>query len=36
LQERVLWFFKTDRVFYQNNDVGDTVSNYLKICKRGS
>ena len=35
LQERVLWFFKTDRVFYQNNDVGDTVSNYLKICKRG-
>jgi len=36
LQERVLWFFKTDRVFYQNNDVGDTVSNFLKICKRGS
>lgn len=34
LQERILWFFKTDRVYYQNNDVGDTISNYLKQCKR--
>lgn len=34
VQERVLWFFKTDRVYYQNNDVGDTINNYLKICKR--
>lgn len=33
LQERVLWFFKTDRVYYQNNDIGDTISNYLKTCK---
>lgn len=32
LQERVLWFFKTDRVYYQNNEVGDTISNYLKQC----
>ena len=32
LQERLLWFFKTDRVFYQNNEVGDSISNYLKIC----
>ena len=35
IQERILYFFKTDRVFYQNNDVGDTVNNYLKICKKG-
>lgn len=34
LQERVLWFFNTDRVYYQNNEVGDTIANYLKICKR--
>lgn len=34
-QERVLWFFKTDRVYYQNNEVGDAVSNFLKLCKRG-
>lgn len=34
VQERVLWFFKTGRVYYQNNDVGDTIANYLKTCKR--
>lgn len=34
-QERILWFFNTDRVFYQNNEVGDAINNYLKICKRG-
>lgn len=33
LQERILWFFKTDRVFYQDNTVGDAIHNYLKICK---
>lgn len=33
LQERILWFFKTDRVFYQNNETGNTIQNYLKICK---
>mgnify|MGYP002521455285 FL=1 len=35
LQERIAWFFKTDRVFYQNNEIGDAVHNYLKICKGG-
>lgn len=35
LQERVLWYFKTDRVYYQNNEVGDAINNYLKICSRG-
>lgn len=33
LQERIAWFFKTDRVFYQSNEVGDAINNYLKICK---
>lgn len=33
VQERIAWFFKTDRVFYQNNEVGDSINNYLKICK---
>ena len=33
-QEKILWFFKNDRVFYQSNDVGDAVANYLKICKK--
>lgn len=35
VQERILWFFKSSRVYYQNNEVGDSISNYLKICKRG-
>lgn len=33
LQNRILWFFKNDKVFYQNNNVGDAINNYLKICK---
>lgn len=33
LQEKILWFFKTDRVFYQDNTVGDAISNYIKVCK---
>lgn len=35
LQERIKWFFVTDRVFYQDNSVGDAIHNYLNICKRG-
>lgn len=34
LEERVLWFYKSDRVFYQDNTVGDAIHNYLKICGR--
>ena len=33
IQERILWFFRNDKVFYQNNEVGDAISNFLKICK---
>lgn len=33
IQKKILWFFKTHRVFYQNNSVGDGVANYLKICR---
>lgn len=33
LQKRLVWFFQTDKVFYQNNDVGDAVNNFLKICR---
>lgn len=35
LQNNILWFFKNDRVYYQNNEVGDSIHNYLKVCKRG-
>lgn len=31
-QQRILWFFKHDKVFFQDNNVGDAVKNYLKMC----
>lgn len=34
MQEKILWFFRNDKVFYQNNNVGDAISNFLKICKK--
>lgn len=33
IHEKILWFYKHDRVFYQNNSVGDSISNYLKMCR---
>ena len=30
---KILYFFQIDKVFYQNNDVGDAINNYLKIAK---
>lgn len=33
IQEKILWFYKHDLVFYQDNEVGDSINNYLKICK---
>lgn len=32
-QEKIAWFFKNNKVFYQNNEVGDTISNFIKMCK---
>lgn len=33
VQKKILWFFTNSRVFYQSNDIGDAISNYLKVCK---
>ena len=33
IQQKILYFFKHDKVFYQNNNVGDAINNYLKLCK---
>ena len=33
-QQRILWFFKHDKVFYQNNNIGDAIKNYLKACQK--
>ena len=32
VQKKIAWFFQTDRVFYQNNEVGDAIHNYLALC----
>lgn len=34
-QNKIAWFYTHDRVYYQDNNVGDAINNYLKICKRG-
>lgn len=35
LQKRVLWYFETERVYYQDNEVGNAITNYLKVAQRG-
>lgn len=34
-QNKITWFYTHNRVYYQDNNVGDAINNYLKICKRG-
>lgn len=34
LGQKILFFYQNDKVFFQNNDVGDTITNYLKVCRR--
>lgn len=29
---KIAWFFKNNRVFYQDNEIGEVVANYLKCC----
>ena len=31
--KKILFFYQMDKVFYQDNNVGDSINNYLKICK---
>lgn len=33
LQERIKWFYVHDKVFYQDNETGNTIENYLKCCR---
>ena len=35
LEKNLKWFYITDRVYYQNNEVGDAINNYIKLCKQG-
>jgi hypothetical protein len=33
-EERVQWYFKAEKIFYQDNEVGEVVRNYLNWCKQ--
>lgn len=33
IQRRILYFFEHDLVYYQDNQVGDAINNYLKIAR---
>lgn len=30
---KIVWLLQHGKTFYQNNDVGNTIANYLKCCK---
>ena len=30
---KILYFYKNDKVFYQDNEIGEIVRNYLQFCK---
>jgi hypothetical protein len=32
IEQRLSWFFRNDKVFYQDNEVGEIVRNYLQYC----
>lgn len=34
VEKKIMWFFIHDRVYYQDNEVGDAIHNYLEVCKR--
>ena len=33
VQSKITELFKRDKVFYQDNNVGDAINNFLKVCK---
>ena len=33
LEKRIVSFFIKDKVFYQDNEIGEIVRNYLEWCK---
>ena len=35
ITKKIKSFYILDKIYYQDNNVGNTISNYLKACKRG-
>ena len=33
-EEIILWFYKNEKVFYQSNEIGEIMRNYLNWCKK--
>lgn len=32
--QKIVWFYKHDKVFYQDNETGEIVRNYLNFCRQ--
>lgn len=32
IERKIAWFFVNDKVFYQNNEIGDVVENFIQYC----
>lgn len=35
VEKKIFWYFQNDKVFYQDNKIGEMVRNYLKACGEG-
>lgn len=35
IDEKILWYYKADRIYYSDNETGEIVRNYLMNCKKG-
>ncbi|MBR6518013.1 MAG: phage DNA encapsidation protein [Bacilli bacterium] len=33
IERKIVWFFQNERVFYQNNEVGNMIDNYIEWCR---
>lgn len=33
-EEIILWFYKNEKVFYQSNEIGEIMRNYISWCKK--
>lgn len=33
IEKKIVWFFQNERVFYQDNEVGDMINNYIRWCE---
>lgn len=34
IEETIIWFFKNEKVFYQSNEIGEIMRNYIAWCRK--